>query len=204
MGAATLTSMLRSIAVLTLALLSFSACRDSKTPELQPPLVLSSMNLYPLRPGNAWSYEVETGERSPTLAVTRVESLRGSIATVRTGQTTLKYEIRQEGVYVVSDSAWLFRGPFEQGASWPARGDRTAVLVSTNTSIQTPAGTFQGCLEIVETGGSRALEVRTVYCPFIGPVAVDSTMKSDVSDRVLTVRARLRGYEVGGEESPAP
>ena len=188
----------------SLALAVLAGCRDSKTPTIQPPLALAPLDLYPLQPGNAWSYEVETGERSPTLAVSRVESLRGSIATVLTGQTQVKYEIRDEGVYVVSDSAWLFRTPFELGATWPARGGRTAQLVSTNANVQTPAGSFRGCLEVLETGGARGLEVRTVYCPFIGPVSVDSTMRSDVSERVLTVRARLRGYDTGTDESTSP
>jgi hypothetical protein len=162
------------------------------------------INLYPLRSGNAWSYDVNTGEPQSTLAVTRVETVNGSIATVHTGRASVKYEIREDGIRVVSEEAWLFRAPFEEGASWPARGGRTGRLVSTEVAIQTQAGSFTGCLEVVETGGRLELEVRTVYCPFVGPVAVDSTMRSNLSDRSVSVHARLRGYDVSGGASLTP
>ena len=162
------------------------------------------IDIYPLRSGNAWSYDVNTGDPSTTLAVTRVETVDGSVATVRTGEQTIQYEIRKDGIRVVSEGAWLFRLPYEDGASWPARGGRTGRLVSTQASIETPAGRFTDCLEFVETGGKLELEVRTVYCPSVGPVAVDSTMRSNVSDRLISVHARLRGYQVDGGASLTP
>ena len=187
-------------ATFLVACVAVLGCGASK-PTTSDPLVVAPVDLYPLSPGNAWSYDVDTGEPSSTLAVTRVETVHGSIATVRTGQGSVRYDIREEGIYVVSDDAWLFRAPFEEGASWPARGGRTGRLVSTEASIETPAGSFSGCLEVVETGGKLDLEVRTVYCPFVGPVAVDSTMRSNVSDREISVHARLRGYDVNGGAS---
>jgi hypothetical protein len=69
-------------------------------------------------------------------------------------------------------------------------------LISTGTTIETPAGAFDRCMEVVETGGKLELEVHTVYCPGVGPVLVVSTMHSNVSDRVATVSAQLRGYDV--------
>lgn len=179
-------------------------CGASKPTASDSATAIVPINLYPLRPGNAWSYDVNTGEPSSTLAVTRVETVDGSIATVRTGKASVKYEIREDGIRVVSEGAWLFRAPFEEGASWPARGGRTGRLVSTEVSIETQAGSFTGCLEVVETGGKLELEVRTVYCPLVGPVAVDSTMHSNVSDRAVSVHARLRGYDVTGGASLTP
>jgi len=160
------------------------------------PLVLSPLHLYPLHAGNAWSYDVDDGSESSTLAVSRVDVVHGPIATVVTGDKRIEYEVREEGIYVVSDDAWLLRLPLEVGTAWPGRGGRHARLASTDAAVETPAGSFTGCVEIVETGGKLELEVRTTYCPFVGPVAVDSTMRSTVSDREITVRARLRGYQV--------
>ncbi len=165
---------------------------------------LAPIDLYPLRPGNAWSYDVNTGEPSTTLAVVRVETIDGSVATVRTGEQTIQYEIRKDGIRVVSEGAWLFRLPTDDGVSWPARGGRTGRLVSTEASIETRAGSFTGCLEFVEIGGKLELEVRTIYCPSVGPVSVDSTMRSNVSDRLISVHARLRGYQVDGGASLTP
>ncbi|MDH3623877.1 MAG: hypothetical protein OES69_09320 [Myxococcales bacterium] len=179
-------------------------CGASKPVVPDSAIAMLPINLYPLRSGNAWSYDVNTGEPQSTLAVTRVETVNGSIATVHTGRVSVKYEIREDGIRVVSEEAWLFRAPFEEGASWPARGGRTGRLVSTEVAIQTQAGSFTGCLEVVETGGKLELEVRTVYCPFVGPVAVDSTMRSNLSDRSVSVHARLRGYDVSGGASLTP
>jgi len=57
---------------------------------------------------------------------------------------------------------------------------------------------------VSETGGKLELEVQTVYCASVGPVLVESTMRSNVSDRALTVSARLRGYEVSPTSSTRP
>ena len=152
--------------------------------------------IYPLQPGNAWSYDVDTGESSTTLAVTRVEARNGNEARVRTGDRVVRYELVREGIRILPDGVWLVRAPFVVGAEWAAPGGRSARVVSVEVAMQTPAGFFEGCLEVLETGGELDLEVRTVYCPGVGPVSVASTMRSKVSERSLTVTATLRGYEV--------
>jgi hypothetical protein len=158
--------------------------------------MIEPSDLYPLQTGNAWSYDVDTGEASTTLAVSRVHAFDGHIAEVHTGRAVVRYEVLTEGIRVSPGDAWLVRAPLEVGATWSGRGGRTARLVSTDTVIETRAGTFDRCVEVLETGGKLELEVRTVYCPRVGPVSVRSTMRSNVSDRVVTVSARLRGYDV--------
>jgi hypothetical protein len=161
---------------------------------------LEPTELYPLDTGNAWSYDVDTGEASTTLAITRVEAFDGRIAEVHTGRTVVRYEVLAEGIRVPPGDEWLLRAPLVEGATWPGRGGWTARLISTDTSVETPAGSFDGCVEVLETGGKLELEVRTVYCAGVGPVWLASTMHSNVSDRAVTVSAKLRGYEV----SPLP
>lgn len=182
--------------LMLLATAVLCGCGASRSVAPAPELTIDPLSLYPLRAGNAWSYDVDTGDADTTLAVTRVESVHGPIVTMRTGETEVRYELREHGVYVISDDAWLFRAPFEEGATWPARGGRTGRVVTTMAAVETPAGRFRGCLEVSETGGRLGLVVTTIYCPFIGPVSVDSTMPSSVSDRTASVRARLRGYDV--------
>ena len=164
--------------------------------------VVEPTDLYPLQTGNAWSYDVDTGEASTTLAVVRVEAFDGHIAEVRTGRAVVRYQVLAEGIRVLPGDAWLVRAPLEAGATWPGRGGRTARLVAADTAVETRAGSFDRCVEVLETGGKLALEVRTIYCPRVGPVSVDSTMRSNVSDRVVTVSARLRGYDVTLLPSP--
>lgn len=178
------------------AALSLLVACAGNTPPSPQHVALVPSDLYPLQTGNAWSYDVDTGETSTTLAITRVEAFDGRVAEVHTGHSLVRYEVLPEGIRVLPGDAWLIRAPLEEGETWPGRAGRSARLVSTHATFATRAGTFDRCVEVVETGGKRELEVRTVYCPGVGPVAVDSTMRSKVSDRVLTVSARLRGYDV--------
>ena len=156
---------------------------------------LEPSDLYPLTAGNVWSYDVDTGDSITTLAVTRVHSFDGRDAEVRTGEARLRYQVRPEGIFVPEERAWLIKGPIEEGTVWRARGGRTGRIVAMNRSQDTPAGEFEGCVEIRETGGELGLQVSTIYCPRIGPVLVTSTMRSKTSDRSVSVQATLRGYE---------
>jgi len=158
--------------------------------------------LYPLQAGNAWSYDVDTGEASTTLAVTRVAGFDGHLAEVRTGGAVVRYEVSAEGIRAPTDDGWIIRAPVEDGATWQGRGGRIAHVISISMALETPAGRFDRCVEVLETGGKPDLEVRTVYCPGVGPVSVRSTMRSSVSDRVVTVSALLRGYEVSASRVP--
>ena len=153
-------------------------------------------DFYPMQVGNAWSYDVDTGEGTTTLAVTRVESFDGRVAALRTAKAIVRYEATPDGIRLATGDAWLLRAPLEVGRTWSAPGGREAELLSRRVSVATPAGTFQSCVEVREVGGKLDLEVRTVYCSGVGPVSVSSTMKSDTGDRALTVVARLRGYSV--------
>jgi len=184
------------------ATLITAACASTVRPAL--PKAIEPSDLYPLATGNAWSYDVDTGEPSTTLAVTRVETFDGRVAEVRTAQTLLRYEVLPEGIRVPPRDEWVLRAPFEEGATWPGRGGRTARLVSMGLRVETRAGAFDGCVLVSETGGKLELEVRTVYCPRVGPVSVESTMRSNVSDRAMTVSAKLRGYDVSPTFSPRP
>lgn len=166
------------------------------------PRAVSVLDLYPLVKGNAWSYDIDTGESSTTLAVTRVEAYDGRIAEVRTASSTIVYEVRPEGIYVPSENAWVIRAPLRVGATWLGRGGREARVIATAVTADTPAGNFERCVDVLEQGGKLELEVRTVYCPNVGPVIVTSTMRSHVSERALTVSARLRGFSVSPRPGP--
>ena len=120
----------------------------------------------------------------------------GKIAEVHVARAVVRYEVRPDGIRVLPTDVWLLRTPLRPGATWPAPGGRVAELVSTNAVAETPAGRFDRCVEVRELGGKLELEVRTVYCPGVGPVSVTSTMQSNVSERALSVSARLRGYSV--------
>lgn len=177
-------------------LLSLVTACAGKSVQTTKSTALGPLDFYPLRTGNAWSYDVDTGEPSTTLAITRVEAFDGKIAEVHVARAVVRYEVRPDGIRVLPTDVWLLRTPLRPGATWPAPGGRVAELVSTDAVAETPAGRFDRCVEVLELGGKLELEVRTVYCPGVGPVSVTSTMQSNVSERALSVSARLRGYSV--------
>ena len=179
-----------------LALCLLSACASSSTAVQTASVRVRAADLYPFDEGNAWSYEVDTGQSSPTLAVTRVESFDGRTAVLQSGQQRLRYELRDEGIYIPAEAVWLLKAPLRVGQSWPSRGGRTAEISATDESVSTLGGDFSGCLRVTEAGGRADQQISTVYCPGVGPVKLESTVSSVSSERAISVRAALRGYDV--------
>ncbi|MDB4990550.1 MAG: hypothetical protein JWN04_5728, partial [Myxococcaceae bacterium] len=52
-----------------------------------------------------------------------------------------------------------------------------------------------GCVELRETGGATQKVVRTVFCPDVGPVELESSLSLPISGAGARVLARLRGYD---------
>lgn len=165
---------------------------------------LAPHRLYPLSAGNVWSYDVDLGLEGepPALAITRVQSVEGSRITVSSGPDQnewVEYELRPEGIFRVASGNWLLRAPIERGAEWPSGSGRTARVTSVTESVETPAGDFTGCVKVEETGDEAGRDIMTVYCPDVGPVFVQSGMRSRLSGMTARVVARLRGYMFADE-----
>jgi hypothetical protein len=73
----------------------------------------------------------------------------------------------------------------------------TARVRSVNAAVKTPGGEFADCVEVEEGGGDAGRQIRTIYCPGVGPVYLESMMM--VRGKEIKVTARLRGHMVGGE-----
>jgi hypothetical protein len=160
------------------------------------PLEVTPHSLYPLAAGNAWSYDVDTG-RERVLAVSRVERLEGGVASVRSGEQTLQYELRPDGVYRPARQGYLLRAPIAPAAEWDAGAGTIARIVAVDLVLQTPAGRFEQCVRVSEDGASGA-HIETTYCPGVGPVIVMSELA--LSRETARVTARLRGYVVVGKQ----
>lgn len=150
--------------------------------------------LYPLQEGNAWSYEVDTGDNEKTLAVHRVISVDADQAEVLTGKDVQRYRVSDEGIMRLSNSVWLLKAPIEIGAEWPSSSGMTARVSSVNARVETPAGEYKDCVEIQESGGESGKRVTTVYCPGVGPVFLESRIR--LQGQEISVVGRLRGHHV--------
>ncbi len=161
---------------------------------------LSVDRLYPLRQGAVWSYDVDTGQGLPILAITRVTKAEEKHVEIAVGREPIVYERRVEGLFRPDRDAYVLLAPVRPGETWDAGSGATAEVRTVEKAVSTPAGEFQGCVEIVETGGTGGKTVRTVFCPDVGPVEVESSMPMPQSNEgeVARVVARLRGYDLSG------
>lgn len=150
--------------------------------------------LYPMKQGNAWSYEVDTGDNEMTLTVHRVISAEADQVKIQTGKDVQHYRVGEEGIERTSNSVWLLKAPIELGSEWPSSSGMTARVSSVNAKVETPAGSFENCVEIKESGGDSGREITTVYCLGVGPVYLESRIK--LQGQEVSVIGRLRGHQV--------
>jgi hypothetical protein len=194
-------------------LLLLPACGPA-TPDVAEPEVdrLAPTTLYPMLEGSQWVYDVDTGgPEPPTLGIFEVVEATGDRRTiannrgmdsqgqVRHGEP-VTYEIAPEGIRHVASGAWVLHAPLEAGAEWDAMGGRTARVTDIDTSVEVVAGTYEHCVEVTESGGEDGRTVRTVYCPRVGPVEIESRMETELTMRAVSTRARLRSYDDGTGE----
>jgi hypothetical protein len=156
--------------------------------------------LYPLALGSAWSYDVDSGDGEPVLAITRVVEATASYAGVLGGEGVRRYELRPDGLFQAQLGGYLLREPIAQGATWNAGRGRTAHVTATGERLQTAVGELSECVTVREDGAASGAVVTTRYCPEVGPVEVTSELTLDHG--TVVVRARLRGYRIGPESSP--
>jgi hypothetical protein len=166
----------------------------AKTVELTP------ARLYPMAPGSAWSYDVDAGDGTAVLAITRVTSAGEGRAVVQGGEGATHYELRPDGIFRADRGGYLLKAPLRTGATWSSGGGLTAEIAAMDAAIETPAGAFRGCVEVVERGAPTGAVISTVYCPEVGPVQVVSTLV--LSSGEVRVVARLRGYQIGDGSAP--
>jgi len=152
--------------------------------------------LYPLALGNVWSYNIDTGTDMATLAITRVIAVVGRRIEVSSGGDPAVYDLRPEGIYQPGTETWLLRRPIRAGAEWPSTGGRTARVASVSAAVETPAGAFTGCVRIEESGGETGQTIRTVYCPNVGPVLVESVTQLELARTPVRVIGRLLGFQL--------
>ena len=177
--------------------LTYLAACGGAAPRAQPDAPLQVERLYPLRAGSIWTYDVDTGDGVPVLAITRVLSATPERIEVSSGSDPLLYQQRPDGLYRVDLGIYVLRGPIQKGTRWEQNGAQ-AEITDVGKSVSTQAGDFRGCVEVLEQGGPSDKHVRTVFCPDVGPVEIESTVNIQLTGKSARVLARLRGYDFSG------
>jgi hypothetical protein len=197
--------------MVTTVALALTACGGAPHagPAASPPT--SPLELYPMQAGAAWAYDVRAeGDDVPTLVVTRVLRVTGSQIEVTSGTDVVTYDRRPDGIYRLNTGTYLLKSPLTVGSQWRSSLALTASIRRVDSTIKTAAGTFRGCVEVVESGDTDK-QVTTVYCPKVGPVRVESklTRAPRSSDEPRRVVAELRGFQLessdeGGTPTATP
>ena len=170
---------------------------------------LAPATLYPMPEGAQWVYDVDTGgDEPPTLGIYEVVEVHGeqhriannrgmnSSGTVRYSEP-VTYEAVGDGIVHVPSGTHVLRAPIADDAEWPAMGGRTAHVTNLEASADVPAGSYEHCVEVTESGGEDGRTVRTIYCPLVGPVLIESSLTSELTQRRVETSARLRSYDDG-------
>ena len=176
---------------LALPLLLLIACGGSQSGGASEDI--DPHRLYPLRSGNVWTYDVDTGVDLPVLGISRVVEVEGNRVSVTNNDSPpILYELRPEGIYRVTSDTWLLRRPIEVGATWASAGGREAKVTAVDEQVEVTAGTFEHCVRVEESDERQVTQ--TVYCPDVGPVVVDTQTGMELSGQTARVRGELRAY----------
>ena len=194
---------------LALALL-VAGCGAATTQIAERPVDrLAPTTLYPMIANAQWVYDVETGgNEPPTLGIFEVIEAEGSTRRIannrgmdRSGQVRhaepITYEVTPEGIRHPASDGWLLRAPIEADREWTSMGGRTARVTDLDASVEVVNDTYEHCVEVTETGGEDGRTVRTIYCPEVGPVLIESSLTTELTMRTVATRARLRSYDDG-------
>jgi hypothetical protein len=191
-----------AIPTLTFLLVACSGANTGgATPEGDP---LDPKNLFPLGEGYVWNYDVEYGDELPVLGTRTVDRIMGARVELIVGAEREVYELRDEGIYHPATSTWLLKAPIREGAEWPCQGGRLARVTSTSATVEVPAGRFEHCVRVEETGGEANKYVQTVYCPHVGPVFVETRMELTLAEAPASVIGRLRGCNLRERNEGTP
>lgn len=178
-----------------LALLTQIGCGAAELDHAAPAVERSIAERYfPASEGSVWSYDVDTGEELKSLVIARVVMRQGAyFAISNSGSEPIFYELRDDGVYHLESASYLFKLPFEVGASWSSRGG-LARVVEANVSVEQGGARYAPCAIIEETRPGSGAAVRTSYCEDIGVVRIETSLEGAPHPRPTV--ATLRGYEI--------
>lgn len=162
---------------------------------------ITAHRLYPMQNENVWSYDVDTGQDTSTLAITRVLDVTNGQVQITSGSDPVFYEIKADGIWKFDQLTWLIKNPIEVGNEWAAPKGATARIAATDERVETVAGKFSRCVRIEERGGSEQRHVDTTYCPDVGPVLIYTQVQLGMVERTVEVKGELRGYSIEGHTS---
>ncbi len=181
-----------SRAVLAAALVS--GCARANDPARSVPNIPAPQGVQvylPLYDGFVYQYDVESDSGETGRVMVEVTRPREGLAELSVAGRVQRLELSPDAIRHATGGV-LLQSPLSVGARWKGQFGKVRV-VSTNRSIQTPAGNFSGCLETVEEAlAPVAKRAESVYCPKVGLVALH--IEGALEGEAASVSTRLRSY----------
>lgn len=178
----------RALAPIALAVLALTAC-SSAGPQggggskfFDPPTGAAGASsqtdverYFPLVDGNIYSYQTENeaGERGLLIArVHRSDATHGELH-FPTGKR--KFVYAADGVHIEPTGDFVLAAPLVAGATFRGQNGGQARIEDTEVVIDVRAGSYRGCIRVVEDrGGDRRARYVTTFCPGVGVVAIEA------------------------------
>jgi hypothetical protein len=130
---------------------------------------------FPLVDGNLFQYATENALRERGILIARVhrtDATHGELV-YPTGKKRFSYS--REGVRIEPAGNFLIAGPLVAGASFRGQNGGRAVIEAVAVVMDVRAGSYQGCVRVVETrGGDSPARYTTTFCPDVGVVAIEA------------------------------
>lgn len=130
---------------------------------------------FPLVDGTIFHYETtnEAGERGVLIArVHRTDATHGELI-FPTGKKRFTYT--PEGVRLDPAGDFVLAAPITPGARFRGQNGGRAVIEGTDVVIDVKAGSYRGCVRVVEErGGDKRARYATTFCPDVGIVALEA------------------------------
>lgn len=130
---------------------------------------------FPLVDGTIFHYETtnEEGDRGVLIArVHRTDDAHGELI-FPTGKKRFTYT--PQGVRLEPSGDFVLAAPIAAGATFRGQNGGRAVIEDAAVVIDVKAGSFRGCVRVVEErGGDRRARYTTTFCPDVGIVALEA------------------------------
>lgn len=173
--------------VITASALALAACSASPSPSnadtfIEPPTGAKDVSsntdverFFPLVDGTVYSYRTETEEGDQGMLIARVHRVDATHGELRYPTGRKRFVFTPDGVALESNLNYVLKGPIQVGTRFTGQNGGQAQIVDVGVTMTVKAGTFDGCLRVVEERrGDRPARYSTVFCPTIGVVAIDA------------------------------
>jgi hypothetical protein len=153
---------------LATAALILCSCAGTPSPSLAPRDTRSQVErLFPLLDGYIYTYQNSGQSAGVDMFMIRVRRTSSTTAQLVTGSNVRMLTISADHVRR-DGGGFVLRAPLQKGASW--QGDKGIVrVVDTGVQVKVPAGSYLGCVQVVEeVGGDARGTITTFFCPEVG------------------------------------